>query len=257
MSQMENRPPAQQSVTPYLDEQPAPHKIGLIVLSSDMVTERDFGLMTPPGGEVAYYSTRVPLAIPVTVENLRLMAPKLSEASSLILPTGKLDVIAYSCTSASVAIGPDEVTAQIHKGRPGVEVVTPISAATAAFQVCDVKRISLLTPYTADVTQAMASFIEDQGTEVLNFAHFDLLDDQDMARLKPDRIHDAAVEIAHPDAGAVFISCTGVRTVETIELLENSLNKPVFCSNQCMFWQSLRYSGYDKPVAGFGRLLAM
>ncbi len=148
-----------------------------------MFTERGFGLITPPGGEVACYSTHVPLANPVTVGNLRLMGPKLSEAASLILPTGRLDVVAYGCTSASVAIGPEEVTAQIQKGCPGVEVVTSISAATAAFKTCDGKRISLLTPHMADVTQAMASFIEDQGSEVLNFAHFNLLDDQDVARL--------------------------------------------------------------------------
>ena len=144
---------APRRLVPRLSGQPAPHKIGLIALSSDMVTERDFGLMLPQGGEVMYYTSRVPLAIPVTVENLRLMGPQLAEAASLILPTSKLDVIAYSCTSASVAIGPDEVAAQIHKGQPGVEVVTPISAALAAFEALGVERISLLTPYTEDVTK--------------------------------------------------------------------------------------------------------
>ena len=247
---------AQKSIEPRFDAEPAPHKVGLIALSSDMVTERDFSLMLPPGGEVMYYTSRVPLTLPVTVENLRLMGPKLSEAASLILPTGKLNVIAYSCTSASVSIGPAEVAAQIWKGRPGVEVVTPITAATAAFERCNVKRISLLTPYTEEVTKAMVTFIEDQGFEVLNFAHFNLIDDQEMARVTPEAIHDAVVEIAHPAADAVFVSCTGVRTVEAIKRLEDTLGKPVFCSNQCMFWQALRLSGYDKQVAGFGRLLA-
>ena len=257
MSLTEQKSTCGQSVVPRFGAQPAPHKIGLIALSSDMVTERDFALMTPAGGEVMYYTSRVPLAIPVTVENLRLMGPRLAEAASLILPTGELEVIAYSCTSASVAIGPEEVAAQIRKGRPGVKVVTPISAATSAFKACNVNRISLLTPYIEDVTKAMADFIEEQGTEVLNFAHFDLVDDQDMARLSPEGIHDAAVEIAHSDADAVFVSCTGVRTAETIKRLEQTLDKPVFCSNQCMFWQSLRFSGYDEPVAGFGQLLTI
>ncbi len=103
----------------------------------------------------------------------------------------------------------------------------------------------------------MVAFIEDQGVEVLNFAHFNLVDDQEMARLTPEVIRDAVVEIAHPDADAVFVSCTGVRTAEAIKRLEETLGKPVFCSNQCMFWQSLRLSGYDKPVADFGRLLTL
>ncbi|MEM7224963.1 MAG: hypothetical protein AAF495_18440 [Pseudomonadota bacterium] len=246
---------ARRRVAPRFGEQPAPHRIGLIALSSDMITERDFSLMAPPGGEVMYYTSRVPLAIPVTVENLRLMGPKLAAAASLILPTSALEVIAYSCTSASVAIGADEVAAQIHKGRPGVQVVTPISAAMAAFRACNVRRISLLTPYIEEVTKAMATFIENQGTEVLNCAHFDLVDDQDMARLTPDGIHDAAVEALHPDADAVFVSCTGIRTAETLARLEETLDRPAFCSNQCMFWQALRLSGSTEPVAGFGRLL--
>ena len=255
MTSIEDLPPLRQRVDAALDDQPASHKIGLITLSSDMVTERDFGLMTPPGGKVAYYTSRVPLAIPVTVDNLRLMGPDLADAASLILPTSKLDVIAYSCTSASVAIGPEEVAAQIGKGRSGVAVVTPISAAIAAFETCNVQRISLLTPYTEEVTTSMARFIEQQGIDVLNLAHFDLIDDQDMARLSPESIHDAAAGIVHRDAEAVFVSCTGVRTAETIQRLEQTLSRPVFCSNQCMFWQSLRLSGYDKPVAGFGQLL--
>lgn len=257
MSLAEQLTLAQRSVDPRLGGEPAPHKIGLIALSSDMVTERDFSLMLPPGGEVMYYTSRVPLTLPVTVENLRRMGPKLSEAASLILPTGKLDVIAYSCTSGSVSIGPAEVAVQVRKGRPGVEVVTPITAATAAFETCNVKRISLLTPYTEEVTKTMVAYIEEQGVAVLNFAHFDLVDDQEMARLTPEGIHDAAVEIVHPDADAVFVSCTGIRTAETIKRLEESLGKPAFCSNQCMFWQALRLSGYEKPVAGFGRLLTL
>ena len=246
-----------QNIDSWLGAAPAPHKIGLIALSSDMVTERDFSLMLPPGGHVMYYTSRVPLTLPVTMENLRRMGPKLSEAASLILPTGKLDVIAYSCTSASVSIGPAEVAAQIRKGRPGVEVVTPITAATAAFEKFMVKRISLLTPYTEEVTTTMAAFIGDQGVEVSNVAHLNLVDDQEMARLTPEGLHDAVAEIAHPNADAVFVSCTGIRTAEAIERLEETLAKPVFCSNQCMFWQALRLSGYDKPVAGFGRLLTL
>ncbi len=247
----------QRSIAPLLGGQPAPHKIGLIALSSDMVTERDFNSMLPSGDEVMYYTSRVPLTIPVTVDNLRLMGPKLAEAASLILPTSELNVIAYSCTSASVAMGTDEVAAQIRNGRPDVEVVTPISAATAAFKACSVSKISLLTPYNEDITKAMASFIGDQGIEVLNFAYFGLEDDQDMARLTPEGIHDTTVKIAHPDADAVFVSCTGVRTAETIKRLEDTLDKPVFCSNQCMFWQSLRLSGYNEPIPGFGRLLML
>ena len=244
-----------QPLDPVLDAGPAPHKIGLIALSTDMVTERDFSLMLPPGDDVMYYTARVPNVCPVTVENLRRMAPHLADAAAQILPTTPLDVIAYSCTSGTVSIGPDEVTAQIRNGRPGVNVVTPITAALAAFETLGIKRISLMTPYTDDVNRTMAGFLEQHGVEIANVAGFCLEDDQEMARLTPDGIRSAALEIADPDADAVFVSCTGIRSAEAIEAIETALGKPALCSNQCMFWQSLRLAGYTQPVEGFGRLL--
>lgn len=254
MSIAENITSITRPLEPRFDDGPARHKIGLIALSSDLVTERDFNLMMPPGDEAMYYTSRVHHYSPVTVENLRRMGPQLAEAASQILPTTPLDVIAYSCTSGTVSIGYDEVVAQIRKGRADVEVVTPITAALAAFEKFGVKRISFMTPYTDDVNQTMVPFLEARGIEILNVAGFCQDDDQLMARLTPDVIHDAAVEITDPEADALFVSCTGIRTAETIDRIEQSLGKPAFCSNQCMVWQSLRLSGYDKPLEGFGRL---
>ena len=153
------------------------------------------------------------------------MAPHLADAAAQILPTTPLDMIAYSCTSGTVSIGPDEVTAQIRKGRPGVNVVTPITAALAAFETLGIKRISLMTPYTDDVNRTMAGFLEQHGVEIANVAGFCLEDDQEMARLTPDGIRSAALEIADPDADAVFVSCTGIRSAEAIEAIETALAK--------------------------------
>ena len=112
-----------------------------------------------------------------------------------------------------------------------------------------------MTPYIDDVNRTMAAFIEGRGIEITNVAGFCLEDDQEMARLTPDGIRNAALEIADPSADAVFVSCTGIRSAETVEAIEAALGKPALCSNQCMFWQSLRLAGYDGPVEGFGRLL--
>lgn len=244
-----------QPIEPSFDDGPARFKIGLIALSSDMVTERDFNLMLPPGDEVMYYTSRVHHYSPVTVENLRRMGPQLADAAAQILPTTPFDVIAYSCTSGTVSIGYEEVVRQIRKGRPGVEVVTPITAAIAAFEELGIKRITFMSPYTDDVNQTMLPFLEERGIEILNVAGFCQDDDQMMARLSPDAIHDGAVSVIHPDADAIFVSCTGIRTAEALDRIEASTGKPALCSNQCMMWQSLRFAGYRDPVHGYGQLL--
>lgn len=242
------------SVAYSFDRGAAEHKIGLIALSTDQTTEYDFVRMLPSEG-VMFYTSRVYVTNPITVENLRKMGSQLSDAAARILPEVELGAVAYSCTSGTVALGHEEVERQVQKGRPGVAVVTPINAALAAFRALGVERISLLTPYIDEVNQAMREYVQTRGVDVLNIGGFCLDNDFDMARLPPAAIEEAAVEICDDQADALFISCTAIRSAETVERLESRLSKPVFTSNQCMFWESVRRAGYQVPIEGHGQLL--
>jgi maleate isomerase len=242
------------TTVPYeFDEGAVKHRLGLIALASDETTERDFRNMLPEG--VAYYTSRVLNDPVVTIEKLREIGPRLALAAETILPDSRLDSIAYSCTSGTVALGYDEVASQIHEGRPGVPVVTPITSAIKGLGVMGVKKITLFTPYLDSVNQAMRGFLEDHGIEVLNIAGFGLEADIDMARLPPEAIRAAAVASCHPDADALFISCTAIRAVEILEAAEADLGKPVLSAIQTLFWESLRLSGYNGAIEGYGSLL--
>ena len=65
---------------------------------------------------IGVYVARIPYANPVTPENLRAMQPSLTAVAGLILPGETLDVVMYSCTSASVVIGDKEIAAAIVDG---------------------------------------------------------------------------------------------------------------------------------------------
>lgn len=236
------------------DNGAAQRKIGLIALSTDQTTEYDFARMLPSQG-VMFYTSRVYVTNPITVENLRKMGPQLADAAARILPGVELGAVAYSCTSGTVALGHDEVERQIQKGQPGVVVVTPMNAALAAFRELGIARISLLTPYIDDVNQAMREYVEQRGVEVLNIGGFCLENDFDMACLPPTAIEAAALEVCDDAADAIFISCTAIRSAEVVDRLETQLGKPVLTSNQCMFWESLRRAGYERSVDGYGQLL--
>lgn len=247
--------PTQKVSVPYVfDDGAARYRLGLIALSTDQTTERDF-LRMLPADDVMFYTSRVVVTNPITVQNLRKMGPQLAEAAEKILPDVEVGAIAYSCTSGTVAIGYDEVKKQIQAGKAGVPVVTPISAGINAFRALGVRKISLLTPYSDSVNQAMRVYLEDKGVRVLNIGGFCLESDLDMARIPPSAIHAAALETCLPEADALFISCTAIRSAEVAESLEATLSKPVLTSNQCMFWESLRLTGCTSPVDGFGRIL--
>ncbi len=236
------------------DDGPARYRIGLIALDSDVATERDFHNMLPD--DVMYYTTRIQHFNPVNIPNLRRMVGGLKAATERLIPGQRLDSIAYSCTSGTVAIGYDNVAERIRSGgRPDIPVVTPITSALAAFRALGVKSVSLLTPYVDSVNQAMRAYIEEGGVTVRNIGSFCLDSDIDMAEVPPDAIFQAALETCREDVDALFISCTALRAVDTIERAERALGKPVMSAIQTLFWQSLRETGYTRPVEGFGRLL--
>lgn len=238
-----------------LDAEAVSKRLGLIVLDTDETTERDCHNMLPTDGELMFYTSRIKTVNPVTVENLKKHGPQLSNAVSLLLPDIQLDAIMYSCTSGTIAMGFEEVERQLNTGQHKVSVVTPITAAMAAFRALSIKSISMLTPYIDSVNKPMRKFIVENEVEVPYLNSFYVESDVDIARIPGDAIVAGAHECYREDTDALFISCTALRATDQIERLEAELGVPVLTSNQCAFWQAIRTSGYTKPVTGYGRLL--
>ena len=238
------------------DDGAVAHRIGLIVLDTDETSEQDFQNMLPEDGELAFYTSRVKTINPVTIDNLRKHGPQLSNAASLLPPDVKLDAIAYSCTSGTIAIGYEEVKYQINAGRNNVPVITPITAAIAAFDMLAIKSISLLTPYIDSVNEPLRNFIETNGIEVKYLNSFYVENDAEIARIPGAAIVQGALECYRDNTDALFISCTALRAAKQVDNLEATLGAPVLTSNQCMFWHALRTVGYDKPIKGYGLLLS-
>ena len=242
------------SIPYHRDAGAAAYRIGLIALDSDIAAEADFHAMLPD--DVMFYTTRINHLNPVSIENLKKLGPQLTDASKKLLPRQRLDVIAYSCTSGTVAVGYSEVALRVRNGgRPHVPVATPITAAVAGFKALGVRSISLLTPPPDSDNQSTGRFFEEYGIEVVNIGSFCLDDDIAIAEIPPEAIYAAALETYQQGAGGLFISSTALRAVETLQSIEQTLQKPILSAVQCLFWESLRLGGYSAPVAGFGQLL--
>jgi maleate isomerase len=242
------------SFTP--DGGPGKHRIGLVLLSNDYATERDFINMRP-SDDVGLFVCRVPNTTDCTLESLPLMAPHITTAAALIVPEGRLDVIAYSCTSGTVVMGYDTICERIHVARPGIPVVTPITASLAALDKFNAKKLAVLTPYVDDVNAAIAAHLEANGREICAFTSFHIEDNELMAALPTEAIYQAALEADRPEAEALFISCTAIRAVDVVDRIESALGKPVVTANQAMVWQALRWSGCNDAVEGYGNLLKL
>ena len=233
---------------------PGQFRIGLLVLSNDYVMERDFINMRP-SDEIALFTSRLPNTPDCTVETLRKMAPHISKTTSLLIPEGRLDVIAYGCTSGTAVLGFDEIRSQIHSIRPGIPCTTPLTASLDALDQFAAQKICVLTPYVDDVNSALATYLTQQKKTIVAFSSFKIAENESMAKLSPDSIYQAALNADRSDADALFISCTAIRAVDVVERIEQALGKPVVTAVQAMFWQSLRLAGCQQKVLGYGRLL--
>ncbi|MFO0996407.1 MAG: Asp/Glu racemase [Alphaproteobacteria bacterium] len=245
------------ALTPQFDGGIGPRgRIGFIALANGYVSEHEVASIVPRESLVVYVS-RVASDNVINLDNLRAIETDMTRAAGMILPSDRIDVMVYGCTSGTIALGEDRVEERIRAVRPNVAVTTPITGALAAFRALDIKRIVLLTPYILEVTAAMRDYIAGRGIEILDCATFDCALNSDQQRVSPDAIAEAAIALDREDADAIFVCCTALRAAGVIERIESVTKKPVVTSNQALAWHAMRLAGYDEPVLGYGRLLRM
>ena len=230
--------------------------IGLVTLCNDVTIEPELRNFLPIEG-VSVYASRVPNTTAGTVESLRLLEGHITAAAALIVPDIRIDVMAFGCTSGSMAIGPDVVAERIREARPGMACTNPVSAAAKGLRALGCKRIALLDPYTDEVNVVVERYVSGQGFDIVDKGSFKQRGDPNIVRVPPQAIFEAGLALASPaSVDGLFISCTALRVSPVIGRLEEALGKPVVSSNQALAWDCLRLAGCDATVPGFGRLLA-
>jgi maleate isomerase len=231
--------------------------IGLLVLATDFTIEHEWrAIMTGLPG-VALYQSRIFNDSLITPETLRAMEPRIAAATDVILPGTELDVVAYGCTSASMAIGEEKVFERIRSVRPNARCTTPITAAFAAFRALGARRIGVLTPYRADVNRIVADYIVARGFTVPVFGSFNEPDDGKVARITPASVRRGVETIlSRARVDAVFVSCTSVRLAEAARDIEAETGIPITSSNHAMAWHALRLAGVGDQLPQWGRLFA-
>jgi len=242
----------QVQVTVDLDTIAPLGRVGLLALATDFNSEQDLRRIFPTGVEL--FTNRIKNANPTTIENLRAMAGDITRAAEGILPELGVDAMIYGCTSGTIAIGTKSLTELVHAAWPGVPLTNPIVAVQEAFKAFGANKISVLTPYIEDVNLEMGRYFLEQGLDLLNIAGFGFENDIKMTSISPDTIYRGALDICHPKADALFISCTAMRSSLAIERIEKDLGKPVITSNQALAWHVLQLIDCPEPVTGFGSL---
>ena len=148
-------------------------RIGVIALSTDFTIEQDYRNICHQL-PVDIFVNRIPFENPLNHENYLKMANHISGVSEQILPSQHIDIIAYGCTSGTIAIGSKKIKEEVNKTKPNAKVTTPITAALKAFKHLGLKNIAVLTPYPKDVNVTVYNYLHDNNINVESFSSFNL-----------------------------------------------------------------------------------
>jgi maleate isomerase len=179
------------------------------------------------------------------------------EAASGLLADALVDVIVFHCTAVSTFA--PELAGGIReriRAASGIDCFTTADAIVEALRHLNAKRVSLLTPYIAEVHDREIAFLEAHGFRVDGSAHLGIDTNKEMATLAPEAILAWAGDKISPSADACLISCTAIKSAPAIAPLERLSGIPVLTSNQCMAWHLLRSRGIDGATGDYGRLFS-
>jgi maleate isomerase len=231
-------------------------RIGLIYMASSVVMESEMWAMAAEGVSVHTARSKLPK---VTVEGSEQMmnAPQLEEAARL-LGSAPVDVLCFGGTSASFLHGTAydrALTEKLKVWAPGKKINTASTATLAALEAAKAGPVALATPYVDGVHQRAIRFLEENGHKVLRHRNLGIDKDTTLAEVSLDEVYDLVRSVDHPEATAIFISCTNFRSVGAIEALETALGKPVISAIQASFWHCLKTAGVKGAKPGYGSLM--
>lgn len=233
-------------------------RIGVLVPFTNTNLEPDMVRLCPPGctlhfGRLGGYDVD---EIPDAAQMAGLGAADLDEPLRLISGV-RPDVILYGCTSATLTHGPafDRELAARAEAMSGAKTVTAAGALVAALRALGVTRIGFASPYVDEINDQAIAFLAESGFETASRAGVGVaLDNYGQGELTPDEVFALAMRADSPSAEALVLSCTDMRSVETLERLEAATGKPVVSSNQAMIWAALPHLGLPRDAVRCGRL---
>lgn len=198
---------------------------------------------------------------PVSRRDSLRMLTGLNDPQLLIRPTREVTrepissrVVLYSCTACSFVGGLERErqlrSAMRTAGAPAA--LTTIGAVTDALLALDASRVAVVHPYLNSIGARLVAYLTEAGFDVVASRGLDL---ESRVIGAVDYATTAGLITAgdHPDADALFVSCTALPTYDLIAPLEQKLGKPIVTANQAGIWAALGVIG--KTVTGTGQRL--
>ena len=226
-------------------------RIGLIIPSSNSLTERQFNQYAPPGVGIHVTRLRMTGKWRKPWVELKQSLTAAAEALSDVKP----GVIVFHCTANSMENGLAHEAAIVEtvEKASGCPTMTTAQAITQAFDRFKIKKLVLISPYVKETNAHEVKYLAEAGYTVLHELGLGL-ETHAYSQVTPAEWRKVVKENTRGEADGYFLSCTNTRMIEAIDDLEKDLDKPVVNSNQATLWACLKQLGIEHKDAKLGRL---
>jgi maleate cis-trans isomerase len=180
---------------------------------------------------------------------------RLAEGASL-LAKHEPDAVVWACTSGSFVYGWEGA----HDQSKSLAAVAGVPASSTSFafvhaaRALGVRRVAVAASYPDEVAQLFVEFLNAAGIDVVSMSSAGIDTAAEVGELPAEAVLDLALSHDHPDAEALLVPDTAMRTLTEVNTIEDRLGKPVLTANQVTVWEGLRLVGEQRLVRSLGAL---
>ncbi|MBI4200315.1 MAG: aspartate/glutamate racemase family protein [Chloroflexi bacterium] len=223
-------------------------QVGIVVPAENTVIEPELSHLAPEG--VSFHFTRL---MPARAATPGAVPENVAEAVLAFQQSG-VDAILYASMASSL-VAADAWERQV-KAQTGVPVATASTALKEALRTLGVRSVALVSHYTPELFQRVDRWFQANGFRVVAAESANVADQRQVNRIPTEEVYRLARKADTPEADAVCLLATDLRTFPILEQMETDLGKPVIASNQTLLWKALGMAGIRAGIRGYGSLLS-
>lgn len=181
-------------------------------------------------------------------------APILDAAE--LLSHAKMSTICWNGTSSGwLGFEADRALCRRIEDKTRIAACTSVLALNEIFELKDITRFGLITPYTDDVQEKIVANYAGAGFECVAERHLRKRDNFSFSEVPADTLRAMAAEVAQARPQAISIFCTNLNGAPLAEELEQKHGIPVYDTIATAVWKSMKLAGADtRRIRGWGSL---
>lgn len=148
----------------------------------------------------------------------------------------------------------DELQAELQQ-RAGVGVSMGSTATVSALRKLGAKSIAVLTPHQPRGDEQVRRYYEEAGFTIPRLIGMKCASPILISHTTAEQVIEALKTLNGDDVDAIVQVGTNLAAIELCVQAERWFDKPVLAINAVTYWDALRRSGIDDPIAGFGTIL--